>query len=813
MKLHRSTLALCAVVASSALLAQFHPYGCHYFRNTPRPLSYSAAAREQIDETIARSDTFDILHYDISLDLTSYGSGALGGLTTVSFVPLMADQDHIRFDLYQLEVDSVTDANGPMSFSYDGDFLDVAFDTPPLIGEEKSVTVHYRGAPYRDPDWGGFYFESGYMYNLGIGLSTIPPNFGKVWYPCFDSFVERATYTYHVKSTGTYRLHGQGEFLGEVQLEGDTVIRSYSLPQAIPTHLSAVAVAAYEDHDEVHSGANGDIPIRLSAKASNLTAMIGKFAQLGDAIDVCEYWYGPYAYDRVGYVLTTDGALEIPTNVAYPQFMTGQSLLDNRGLFTHELGHHWWGDIVTPYVHNEMWLKEGPAEYSGHLIEEWIYGRQEFIKTVKDNHFSVLLNAHLDDGGYQPLSPMPDPYIYGTHTYYKGASVMHNLRGYMGDELFRQALRGIQQDLANTTITSEQFRDALEQESGLDLHPFFDAWVFAPGYSVFEVRQMDAVSNGSTWDVGLEIGQKLRGATVPHEDVPLSVTFLAADGSTNEQSIVADGTTTNVDLQVPFEPVMVVLNRGMELNQARMDNEITLVPGVSFSNLISYVDFRVYATELVDSTLVRVDHIWCSPDQGPLSEGISEISNTHYWNIDGLWPEGTVLRGRVYYNGLQVTQFDHDLINGDEYGMAVLYRPTANDPWMICPDQTIVAGNLTNANGYISFENMQKGQYAFGKTEFFIGLEETEDAPFTLDLMPVPASDVLTVAGTFDGQATFWWDVIGMDGRLVQRTTTSTSGAYRHVIDVSSLSVGSYVLRATEARGATVMERRFEVVR
>ena len=149
----------------------------------------------------------------------------------------MADQAFIRFDLFQLEVDSVVGENGPLTFSYDDEFLRVDLAATPLIGEEHEVTVHYHGIPHRDPDWGGFYFESGYIYNLGIGLTTVPPNFGKVWYPCFDSFVERATYTYHVKSAGTYRLHGQGEFVDEIQLGGDTVMRSFDLAQSIPINL------------------------------------------------------------------------------------------------------------------------------------------------------------------------------------------------------------------------------------------------------------------------------------------------------------------------------------------------------------------------------------------------------------------------------------------------------------------------------------------------------------------------------------------------------------------------------------------------
>jgi len=112
----------------------------------------------------------------------------------------------------------------------------VDFSSIPALDDTVHFTVHYQGNPHRDPEWGGFYFESNYIYNLGIGISSIPPNFGKVWYPCFDSFVER-TYEYHVKSAGTYRAHCQGDFLGEIQLGGDTVIRSFAMTLPIPNPL------------------------------------------------------------------------------------------------------------------------------------------------------------------------------------------------------------------------------------------------------------------------------------------------------------------------------------------------------------------------------------------------------------------------------------------------------------------------------------------------------------------------------------------------------------------------------------------------
>ena len=105
------------------------------------------------------------------------------------------------------------------------------------------------------------------------------------------------------------------------------------------------------------------MPVRLTAKPADINQMVNKFQDIGYAIDALEYWYGPHAWERVGYVITTDGALEIPTNIAYPQYMVGEPVASNSDLLTHELGHQWWGNIVAPYIHNHMWLKEGGAEY------------------------------------------------------------------------------------------------------------------------------------------------------------------------------------------------------------------------------------------------------------------------------------------------------------------------------------------------------------------------------------------------------------------------------------------------------------------
>ena len=101
----------------TSVLAQPYKYGCHYFRQHPPAAHPSTTAeRALIDDIIARSDTFDILDYDIALDVTDYAGQQLKAATTITFTPLMAGQSFIRFELWDLAVDSVSSAAGPLAF-------------------------------------------------------------------------------------------------------------------------------------------------------------------------------------------------------------------------------------------------------------------------------------------------------------------------------------------------------------------------------------------------------------------------------------------------------------------------------------------------------------------------------------------------------------------------------------------------------------------------------------------------------------------------------------------------------------------------
>ncbi len=153
--------------------------------------------------SIARSDSFNISTYELDLDVTAYTYQQLVAHATIGLEVLDATAQDLWFDLVELAVDSIRINGVNADHAQTESQLHVELPEEGWqTGTDYEIEVWYQGSPYQDPYWGGFYFVSDYIYNLGIGLTTIPPNFGKVWYPCFDNFVERAAYTYHVTSAG-----------------------------------------------------------------------------------------------------------------------------------------------------------------------------------------------------------------------------------------------------------------------------------------------------------------------------------------------------------------------------------------------------------------------------------------------------------------------------------------------------------------------------------------------------------------------------------------------------------------------------------
>lgn len=803
-----ATLLTLLIVISGSLFAQKDYHSCHQTKKKVKPTRLTQAEKAAMAVSVARSDTFDIVHYDIHLDVRDYTNDYLIANTHVTYSPKMDDVTSITLDLFELTVDSVKMDGAHLDYTHEDGGWDLVIElpSPTVTGEEHTIDIWYQGVPHLDPQWGGFYFQNNYIYNLGIGISTIPPNFGKVWYPCFDTYVERALYDFHVTSDDDWKAYCQGDLIEEQDLGDGNWMRHYSLDKPIPTYLSAVAVADYESTEFVHTGAYGDIPIRLTSKPTHQTTMQNKFVGLGDAIDACEYWYGPEYWEQIGYVITVDGAMEHPTNIAYPQAtMTSGSLSANQGLLTHELGHHWWGDMVSQSSYHHMWLKEGPAEYSIHLMREWVGGDSAYVQAVKDNHLSVMESAHLSDEGYYPLSPMPEEHIYGVHSYDKGASIMHSMRGYMGDDNFRTGLQTTLDSMLHGVLDPETFKGILSESTGVPMDDFFDDWVYNPGFASFEINSVDASTVGAFTNSFIVIEQKLREANTYYNNVPLTITTFDEFWNMTHHPIMSNGQEFSVNIETEYVPAFYVINAMNELNLAKMDHREIYTEPTSMYDL-PYVSFRTKCLEIDEEAQVWVEHQWIGADQDNLADNIDEISNVHYWIVHTDMSENTHIQGRVSYQGAVESHLDYDLFNDTEEGGMLAYRASPDQPWIEFPYYLYQPGSLTNGNGTILIDSLIAGEYAFakGNPEFGVGIEELTSDDIQMQLYPNPVSNMLNLEWEKElGRIT----VSNVKGQVVIDQAVNR-GQNRMTIDVSDLANANYMINVYDVVGNLIDQKK-----
>jgi hypothetical protein len=727
------------------------------------------------------SDSIDILHTSIWLQITDFTTDTIRGGATVTATALVNAISTLPLDLLHMTIDSVTTANGALSFTYDDTLLSVNVAPVMNLGDTVDFNIYYHGKPQLDPSptpWGGFYFMSGYAFNLGVGFGTDPHNFGRAWFPCFDNFVERCSYTFNIGTNNGKVAYCNGMLISDTTDVNGVRWRTWDLEETIPSYLASVSIAAYTQVNWTHTGIFGTYPIILTSLPADTTPMKNSFIHLNDALSAFEARYGPYGWPRVGYCLVpfSSGAMEHASNISYPRLAANGSLAYEANLMAHELSHHWWGDLATCSEEGDMWLNEGMATYSQYVFTEWVYGWQAYHDGIRDNHDDVIHFVHLREAGYRPLANMPHEYTYGDHVYLKGADVAHTLRGYMGDSLYWIGLQYHLQQSQYKDVTSYDFRDNLIAATGLTyLNDFFNDWVFNPGFPHFAIDSAISVPNGPNFDVTVYLRQKLTGAPNYFTNVPLEISFYDSDWSRTTQRVFMSGQYQNYTFTLPYNPVVTAFDVDGRISDAITDEEKTIT--TTGANNFTVARMNLTVNTLPDSAWIRVEHHWHGPDSIKNNSGNFRISSQRYWNVDGIFPQGFYAKGRFYYDGRTASTngpsnwLDNDLtiVNGDS--IILLYRRNAADDWHEWPYYTkaVIGTASISKFGYVDVDSIAPGEYAFacGVSAVLIGVQEMPSPAPEVFAYPNPASTLVTVSWLNAGNDPVEVRVYDVDGKLV----------------------------------------------
>lgn len=749
-----------------------------------------------------RTDSLHIAHYDINLNITDFTNHNVYGFTDLKGVAKIDNLPWVDLDLQRLSADSVfVDGVAVPDFTHIGNLLRIPLQSPANQGDTMNIRVYYSGIPGTDSYFGGFYFSGEYCYNIGVAFRDLPHNFGRGWYPCLDFFTDKSTYTFNIETEADKRAVCGGELRDSIETDSNTIIWQWQLDEPVPTYLTSVAVGNYAHYADTVQGAEKVIPIDIYTYPAHFSRLEGTFANLKNTIHIYEMRYGPYPWNRVGYVGVNfnAGAMEHVTNIAYPNFaITGNANYES--LYMHELSHMWFGDLVTCQRAEEMWLNEGFANYSEFVVAEILYPSDDpdadgYKVGIREQHRDVLKKAHTDDGGYWALDQMPQEVTYGTTTYDKGGIVVHTLRKYVGDSIFFEGLRAYLTQYQFQNVTSQQFFDAMSQYTGQDLQDFFEAWVHQPGFLHFSVDSVRPTGNANEYR--FFVRQRLSHADHFANSNRIDITFFSPDNQTvTVERFAFDGEFAEGVVTLPFVPVFAVVDMDEKLADAVVDYNTTFTSPAN--KTMKDANVQVVVTGLEGTAFVRVEDNYVAPDalKTP-NENVVAMSEAHYWRIEAT--PGTITAGRIRFTArTSSTGIDYELFNGHTVNeLLLLYRRDPSDDWQIIPCNKSASSSLSYI--YLVTNDFRSGEYTLA-----IGTDPNKvpDHKKTMGMTvyPNPAGNVVTVelsgceeSGSYEGSL---YDV---QGRQVQ--TFSLTGT-RSEVDTSGLSTGTYILKVYDDRKA-----------
>jgi hypothetical protein len=221
---------------------------------------------------------------------------------------------------------------------------------------------------------------------------------------------------------------------------------------------------------------------------------------------------------------------------SYPEFF-----------MAHEIAHQWWGHGVGWQNYHEQWLSESFAQYFAALYANENRGPEVFQGVLRRMRRWAMNETRQGPVylGYRVGHIKNNGRAFRAIVYNKGAMVLHMLRQYLGDDVFFKGLQRFYLSSRFHKVGSEDFRLAMEQESGRKLDRFFERWIY--GTSLPDITfssRTEAAEGGQVAVLRFEQTGEIFA-------LPAVVTLTFVDGKTRDVLVPIDDRVT--EMRVPVD--------------------------------------------------------------------------------------------------------------------------------------------------------------------------------------------------------------------------------------------------------------------
>jgi aminopeptidase N len=519
-------------------------------------------------------------------------------------------------DLYEVALVTKDGKHLPLKFSYDSLLIRIKLDKIYSKDENFTLFINYLSKPDDLNNVGseaiggdkGFYF---------IDPDSLDPETptqfwtqgetesNSVWFPTIEDPSQRMTQEIYMTIDTPWKTLSNGLLISSVNNNNGT--RTDYWKQSIPAapYLTMVAAGNYSIVKDKwkHIDVNYYVDPPYEKYARTI------FGNTPEMITFFEKLFGvPYVWEKYSQIVVHDyisGAMENTTAVIHGTNMQQDSRDHADGNYedyiSHELAHHWFGNLVTCESWSNITLNEGFANYSEYMWREHKFGREAADKLNLSDIRTYMFVAKESDPPLFRVHYDNREDVYDAISYNKGGRVLHMLRKYVGDTAFFDAIKYYLTIHSYSSVEIHDLRIAFEKITGEDLNWFFDQWYNKGGHPTIVI---DYSWNDTLKQQSITINQKQKLSENPLYRLPLEVDIYY-NGKKERKKIVAENITDKFTFTLPVKPDLVNVDAEKMLLCSKTDNKSNSSLIFQYNNAPLYMDRHEAISKIGSSYTVK----------------------------------------------------------------------------------------------------------------------------------------------------------------------------------------------------------------
>ncbi|HEY6271559.1 MAG TPA: M1 family aminopeptidase [Terriglobales bacterium] len=368
--------------------------------------------------------------------------------------------------------------------------------------------------------------DTEYVYTLFVPMDA------SMAFPCFDQPDLKARFRLELMAPVSWTVISNAAPESESNQGAERRLTVFRETLPISTYLFAFAAGPFRRLKETPELPGLYVRQSRLRQAEDEAAEVQQIAAQGIGY-LSDYFAQPFPFPKYDMVLIPElayGGMEHAgatflreQSVLFRTAPTHTDRLNRDILVLHELTHQWFGDSVTMRWFDDLWLKEGFAQYMAYQTlaslkpDENVWKR--FYESIKPAAYEID-STQGTTPIYQDIPNLKDAKsAYGAIVYSKAPAVLKQLAFVLGPTRFRDGLRLYLKDHSYSNAEWSDLVDAFEQVSGRNLTRWAEMWIRHRGMPQVDVAwscagdrlsrlslsQHDVLGSGETWPIATQV--------------------------------------------------------------------------------------------------------------------------------------------------------------------------------------------------------------------------------------------------------------------------------------------------------------------